>query len=168
MHISLPLENPPDLRLLRACQILKRDRFDGGARRDVMKIEWLIEPNEIARVKAFVAEHWENPFVQDRIRRNLRPDKPPVSKAEFWDKHVGCLLTTQQRSGPKSAVSRFITKPFPLSHEACSKEADVEAFCLTILKNFGGLRRSSVISREVAANTRPAQRGRAPDRLPAP
>jgi len=120
-----------------------------------MRIEWIIEPDEIARVKAFVAAHRDIPFVQDRIKWNLRLEKPPVSKSEFWEKHVGCLLTTQQKSGPESAVSRFIkTMPFSLSFEACSHEADVEAFSLSlsILKGFGGLRRSSVISREIAAN----------------
>jgi hypothetical protein len=74
-------------------------------------------------------------------------------KAEFWEAHVGCLLTTQQRSGPTSAVSRFFsTKPFPLSHEICCRETELEAFCLATLKDFGGLRRSSIISRELAAN----------------
>lgn len=117
-----------------------------------MKIEWIIEPGEIDRVKAFVAEHRDNPFVQNRVKRNLRSNKPPISKAEFWETHVGCLLTTQQRSGPKSAVSRFMSKPFPLSYEACCKEPDVGKFCLAVLKRFGGIRRSSVISREVVEN----------------
>lgn len=117
-----------------------------------MKIEWVIESQEIDRVKAFVAEHVDSPFVQNRIKRNLRSKKPPVSKAEVWETHIGCLLTTQQRSGPKSAVSRFISKPFPLSYDACCQKSDVEAFCHAVLKEFGGIRRSSVISREIAAN----------------
>lgn len=117
-----------------------------------MKIEWVIESQEIDRVTAFVAEHRANPFVQNRIKRNLRSKKPPVSKAEVWETHIGCLLTTQQRSGPKSAVSRFMSKPFPLSYDVCRREQDVDAFSLSVLKRFGGIRRSSVISSEIASN----------------
>lgn len=117
-----------------------------------MKIEWIIEPEEIDRARTFVTNLRDNAFVQDRIRRNLRPDKPPVSRAEFWEKHVGCLLTTQQRSGPNSAVSRFMSKPFPLTYVACSQVEEVEVFCLAAFKKFGGLRRSSIISAELATN----------------
>jgi hypothetical protein len=47
-----------------------------------MKIEWIIEDDDIARVKTFYEKHRDSPFVKLRIERNLRADKPPVSKSE--------------------------------------------------------------------------------------
>ena len=118
-----------------------------------MTIDWLIEPEKIVGVKAFVAKHQGSSLVQHRIKQNLRSDKPPISKPEFWERHVGCLLTSQQKSGPNSPSTQFNgSKPFPLSYEVCHQEADVEAFCLAIFKNFGGLRFTANISRSIAAN----------------
>jgi hypothetical protein len=73
-----------------------------------MRIEWIIDDYDIARVKAFYQKHRGSPFVKLRIERNLRSDRPSVSKSEVWECLVGCLLTTQQRSGPLTPVSRFI------------------------------------------------------------
>jgi len=118
-----------------------------------MKLDWIIEPADIAKVKAFVDEHRENAFVQSRVKRNLRSKKPSVSREEFWEVLVGCLLTTQQRSGPNSPVSRFMGKqPFPLSLGTCCGQSEMEKFVGKTLRSFGGLRRFSVIGRELAAN----------------
>src|SRR4051794_34530997 len=118
-----------------------------------MKVEWIIDDDDIARVRAFYEKHRGSPFVKFRIERNLRIDKPPVSKDEVWACLVGCLLTTQQRSGPLTPVSRFIQKrPFPLSYEVCRKQEDLAAFAHGVLSKFGGLRMSSKIGGELAAN----------------
>jgi thermostable 8-oxoguanine DNA glycosylase len=82
-----------------------------------MKLTWEIEPDDVQRVKSFRTSHKSSPFVQQRIDRNCRSGKPKVRKDEFWRQMVACLLTTQQRSGPGSVVTRFInSKPFPLSY----------------------------------------------------
>lgn len=118
-----------------------------------MRIEWIISGDDIARVRAFYEQHRGSPFVKFRADRNLRADKPPVSKDEVWACLVGCLLTTQQRSGPTTPVSRFIKKrPFPLSYEVCREQADLAGFSYGVLGTFGGLRRSSRISGELTAN----------------
>ena len=118
-----------------------------------MKLQWIIEPEEVYRIQAFVAKHRSNAHVLERIQNNLRSDKPPVSLTEFWEKLVGCLLTTQQPSGPNSPLVRFMaTRPFPLSFEECQRAAVVESFCSDVLQQFGGLRRYLIISREVSAN----------------
>jgi hypothetical protein len=63
------------------------------------------------------------------------------------------LLTTQQRSGPDSPVSRFLlTTPFPLGFELCSHQRDLATFATTVLTDFGSLRRSTNIGKELAAN----------------
>jgi hypothetical protein len=126
-----------------------------------MRIEWIIDDDDIARVTEFYEKHRASPFVKFRIERNLRADKPPVSKGEVWACLVGCLLTTQQRSGPLTPVSRFIQKrPFPLSYEVCRRQADLAEFSYGVLSRFGGLRMSSKISQELEANMAFLERGR--------
>jgi outer membrane protein assembly factor BamB len=45
-------------------------------------------------------------------------NKPPLVKAEIWRTLVACLISTQQRSGPLSAISRFVSqRPFPFAYD---------------------------------------------------
>jgi hypothetical protein len=119
-----------------------------------MKIVWQIDDGDIARVKGFLDLHVDNPFVKSRIATNLRDDKPPVTRELFWEVMIACLLTTQQRSGPDSPVTRFIsTNPFRLRHEICRGQADLDVFVTGVLSEFGGLRRSTAIGREAKANS---------------
>jgi hypothetical protein len=118
-----------------------------------MKHTWVIEPDDIEKVKVFFDQHRDSPIVRRRIERNLSRQKPPLSRDTIWLQLVACLLTTQQRSGPTDAVTRLIlTKPFPLAYDACRKEADVEAFTKELLTAFGGVQRTNRIAAELAAN----------------
>jgi hypothetical protein len=118
-----------------------------------MKIVWRIDRKDVKKVRAFFCEHRETPFVKMRTRKNLRKRKPPVTRAKFWMVMVGCLLSTQQRSGPDTPVSRFLrTRPFPLSYGICLRQRDLAAFAGKVLRKAGGLRRSTVIGRELAEN----------------
>jgi len=118
-----------------------------------MNIIWEIEPEDIRRVKAFFAEHKSSPFVKQRIQHNLRPDKPRVRKDVFWRRMVACLLTTQQKSGPSSAVAKFIrTRPFSLAYSACASKRDLHTFAHKVLTQFGGLRRTTRIADEIQTN----------------
>src|SRR5262252_4735682 len=99
-----------------------------------MKHTWTVEPSDIKKVKAFLDLHRDDLFVCQRIEWNLRDEKPAVTKADFWQQMVACLLTTQQRSGPTSAVTRFIrTGPFPLAHKTCVGQRNVEKFAKATL-----------------------------------
>lgn len=125
-----------------------------------MKIVWQIEPKDIERVRAFYDLHRNDPFVQQRIERNLCETKPKVPKAEFWQSMVSCLLTTRARSGPHSAVTQFInTKPFPLNYQLCVVQDDLRTFAQGVLSHFGGLRRSNRIADELATNLSRLERG---------
>ena len=118
-----------------------------------MKIIWQIDPGDIAKVKAFFDQYQDTPFVEKRKRTNLADDKPPITKPVFWNRMVGCLLTTQQRSGPNTAVTRFLLKqPFPLEYGACVSQDNLAEFARNVLGDFGGLRRSTTIGKELAAN----------------
>src|SRR4051794_940940 len=118
-----------------------------------MRIDWIIDDEDVSRVKAFFEEHRDNWFVKNRIKCNLRPDKPTVSVDYFWEILVGCLLTTQQPSGPGRPVHRFInTRPYPLPYRTCCERDDLAEFALGVFKQFGGMRRTTVIGKELAVN----------------
>ena len=118
-----------------------------------MKIIWKLYSSDIKRVEKFVELHKDNPFVQRRIQRNLKDKKAVISLNEFWFVMVSCLLTTQQRSGPNTSVSRFITKkPFPLRFKLCKSQDRLYNFAHEILTNFGGIRRTNRLSEEIAKN----------------
>lgn len=118
-----------------------------------MKHTWIIEPTDIKKVKAFLDLHRDDLFVRQRIEWNLRDEKPAVKKEDFWQQMVACLLTTQQRSGPTSAVTRFIrTSPFLLAYRTCLAQPNVETFAKGVLTKFGGLRRTNLLAGEIARN----------------
>lgn len=108
----------------------------------VMHVNWEITEDDVRLVRSIVHQQKDNPFVLARAERNLATTKPPVRKATFWQSLVGCLLTTQQRSGPRSAVSLFIrARPFPLSYAVCCKKRNLQTFATQVISRFGGIRR---------------------------
>lgn len=119
-----------------------------------MKIIWKIEKSDIKAIKRFYEDHKSNAFVQNRIKTNTkRKDAYVFSKKIFWKAMISCLLTTQQRSGPNSAVSRFLFQhKFPLDYKICLKSKDIKGLAHKTLSKFGGIRRSETISREISWN----------------
>ena len=120
-----------------------------------MKLLWKIQKSDIKKVKSFYKAHRNNVFVLNRINSNVKKKDHVFSKVEFWQWMIVCLITTQQRSGPDSAVSRFIlTKPFPLTYSKCKQSANLKKSVERVITNFGGLRRAKRISDEVEYNFR--------------
>ena len=118
-----------------------------------MELIWKPSASDIIRLQRFIAEAQREPFVQARARRNLAPTKREVSRPAFWHALVGALLTTQQKSGPESAVARFMrARPFPLAYPLCFSQLKVDMFVTRTLSAFGGIRRSTRIGEELAAN----------------
>lgn len=118
-----------------------------------MKILWRIEEDDVAKVKDFFARHKDSPFVRNRIIRNVDRSAPKVTRDLFWEAMISCLLTTQQRSGPQSAVTRFIsTDPFPLTYKVSSSQSDLSQFVSKTITHFGGIRRGNKIADEVSEN----------------
>jgi len=118
-----------------------------------MNIIWQIDPADVAKVRSFCDEHRDSAFVRMRTKNNLRDNKPPVIKETFWERMIGCLLTSQQRSGPDSPVCSFIrTNPFPLEYRLCNGQSDLKSFARQVLSDFGGLRFSTTIDERIAVN----------------
>jgi len=115
-----------------------------------MKFQWIITGEDITLLKDFVNKHKENNFVKNRMRRNLSDNPPVFTKEEFWKWMIACLLTTQQRSGPNSKISKFlITNPFPLNYNLCKGLKNLQEDAYEILAKFGGIRRTNRISKEI-------------------
>jgi hypothetical protein len=118
-----------------------------------MKLSWQIENSDIEKITLFYETQKDTAFVLNRVDRNVNKHLPPFTKGLFWESMISCLITTQQRSGPYSSVTKFIsTKPFPLNYEKCKLCDDVQATVTDVITDFGGLRRGITIGEEVAFN----------------
>ena len=66
---------------------------------------------------------------------------------------VSCLLTSQQKSGPQSPVTRFIrTRPFPLSLAATRAQKNVGDWIVATLEKHKGIRFKNNIARYSGSN----------------
>ncbi|WKW11737.1 hypothetical protein Strain138_000999 [Pseudogemmatithrix spongiicola] len=120
-----------------------------------MRLAWHVTATDVRRIKTLMAAANGLPIIEARRRRNLATQRPRISLAGFWHGLCGALLTTQQKAGPNSAVTRLLaTRPFPLSIRRVEAERNVAPFVTRTLKEFGGIRRSTVIGRELATNYR--------------
>lgn len=118
-----------------------------------MKLAWEIDDRDVAKIQEFYKVHENNNFVVRRRKRNVNKELPAFTHEMFWEAMVSCLLTTQQRSGPHSAVTRFISsKPFPLNYEKCKQKIHLKSFAEATITQFGGIRRSKTLADEIAEN----------------
>ena len=92
-----------------------------------MKPTWEIEAATIQRWREFVNAHIDNQPVKDRRRRNVDRVGIKLSKANLWVAFVSCQVTTQQRSGPESSVSRFMQSNSPaLKYQVCRQTKSIQ------------------------------------------
>jgi hypothetical protein len=120
-----------------------------------LEIDWLIEKVDTDKIRALIEEQRDNPFVKKRIERNVNENKTGEFRREqFWKVMCVCLLSTQQRTGPNSAVTRFCTaSPFPLGLEDCSLHGNgLSYFVADTLTKFRGIRRAKTIGEEAEHN----------------
>lgn len=118
-----------------------------------MEIKWRVTKRDANRLATFVAAQRERSFVRARVVQNIEQPPNKINGDVFWHVMVACLLTTQQRSGPDSAVTRLInTKPFLLSLRRCRREKSTARFVARVISGFGGVRRGNVIGNELRQN----------------
>lgn len=112
-----------------------------------LKIEFITEREDIEAVHELFESQKNKKIFNERFKWNVRKPQIEHKKDEFWYTMIGCLLTSQQKSGPKSAVSQFLDiEPFPLSLELCEKNSTIE-YTDGILTEFGGIRFSRRIAK---------------------
>lgn len=114
---------------------------------------WEIEDQDIEKVISFYNKWSNDPFVMFRQKKNIDIPRPIITKERIWMALVGCLLTTQQRSGPGKPVNRFLnTDPFILNYKECSSKDDLEGFVREKLTLFRGIRRAPTIAKQISNN----------------
>lgn len=120
-----------------------------------MKLHITFSRNDVRRVRDVVARMSDHPFVAERRRQNVDRQGIDLSDQTIWERQVGCLLTTRQKSGEGSAVQRFIRSKSPLlSLVRCEAARDVATLAQSELSASGGIRRTTVIPRHIAHNFR--------------
>lgn len=102
-----------------------------------MNISWSLEKTDIEKIQRFVLKN-DNPFVKKRLERNVHRQNIYLDKDAIIWMLIMCLLTSQQRSGPLTPISRFlIKKPFPITYNDISAYPDTENLIRLILQQNG-------------------------------
>ncbi len=118
-----------------------------------MRLIWSVTARDAAAVKKFVASRIDDQFVKLRIERNVHRERSAVNVDRFWKGLLVGLLTTQQRSGPSSAVARFFSRdPFPLPYHRCLRSSNVKQLALRTLTEHGGIRRTETLAEQISTN----------------
>ncbi len=111
-----------------------------------MKPAWEINEATLARWHGFVEENSTNQMVRNRYRRNIKRENIDLSKSNIWKVFVGCQITTQQRSGPNTPVSRFLDSDSPaLDYTACKNAMSIQNLLRRELSG-AGLRRAPTMA----------------------
>lgn len=114
-----------------------------------MEFRWIISQENGKPYKDFIERYKDHSIVKERINRNLRRIGVSISKDDFWRTLVGCLLTTQQRSGPGSRVAAFLEAGGPiLDFDYCLNARNLAKAVEKTLSG-SGLRRTGRIAEEI-------------------
>lgn len=120
-----------------------------------MKLSYHFDTSEIETVRKLVADKILSGrrAVLHRLNHNVDGPVPQIDDDTIWMTHMMCLLTTQQPSGPGSAINRFLDlEPFPLSLAACRSSIRTEDQVVQVLTQAGGIRRTNRIAKAVVTN----------------
>jgi hypothetical protein len=94
-----------------------------------MGLEWTISQNDIERTLEFVKRNESKIYAKKRIKDNVAFPPPEINRKVIWECMFDCLLSTRQKSGPKSPIAIFLNqKPYPLAYDVCIQQDDVEDF----------------------------------------
>jgi hypothetical protein len=118
-----------------------------------MKLTLEIENLDIDKVKKLIKNQTNHKFVQHRIKKNLATKRSIIKKDHFWKSLIMCLLTTQQRSGEDSPVTKFLNlDPHPLSLKSCLAQKELNEYAFYQLTIAKGIRRTKNIANEIEIN----------------
>lgn len=118
-----------------------------------MDIIWDISEEDIGRIKLLVRRYSHHEILRRRRMVNIAGDRPAIRIERFWHALTLALLTTQQRSGPGSAVKTFLSrKPYPLAYKRCQQVRNVKEHVADAIREHGGIRRVDTIAENLACN----------------
>ncbi|MFA5239368.1 MAG: hypothetical protein WC476_06630 [Phycisphaerae bacterium] len=114
-----------------------------------MEFKWVITANHKKRYQDFIECYKQHPIVKDRISRNIKHEDLDLSKAYFWRTLIGCLLTTQQRSGKGTRISLFLdSNDDLLDVNNCLRAKNLAKLAQKTLSQ-NGIRRNNRIANEI-------------------
>ena len=115
--------------------------------KNTMNLLWKFNKADIDRWEKFINDNINNEFVLDRKERNINRKRVVLSKQKLWYVHIGCQVTTQQRSSPGSLVSTFMnSESHALIYKKCVNAKNLELLLRQEFKK-ANLRRSSVMAK---------------------
>lgn len=94
-----------------------------------------------------------NLHVEKRFQRNVKRIGLEITREIVWKNHIACLLTSQQRSNIDSPIHKFQhSEPYLLPLSVAMEEKNLFGYAENVLKNFGGIRFSNKIAKQVNKN----------------
>lgn len=112
---------------------------------------WDISDEDIEKWRSFVEDNLKNNFVVDRRKNNITRKNVDLSTDMLWHVHIGCQVTTQQRSGPESKVSKFLKNSVDkLGYKECAESSNREKLIQKVLSS-DEIWRSKVIAKNLAS-----------------
>ncbi len=94
-----------------------------------MSLYWEISDDDVATTQIFMKKYMNCDNAQKRVADNIALPPPIIDKEIMWEVMFDCLLSSMQRSGPTSPISKFLnTRPFPLPLSTCQSEQDLCSF----------------------------------------
>lgn len=111
-----------------------------------MRAAWDITEEDLHRWAEFVKCNENKPLPRKRYLRNVKRVDIDLSQRAIWKAIVGCQVTTQQRSGPDSNVSKFLDSDSSvLDPSACRKSKNLRRLIADECTK-AGLRRGNNVS----------------------
>lgn len=118
-----------------------------------MRMSIRFDSHDVKAIQAVVSANRDKSFLRQRVSRNVDGKILSNTREDYWLIMSMCLLSSQQRSGPRSRISQFLLEtPFRLSLNACVEKPDIDSFIQHELENFGGIRFGPKISIQMEAN----------------
>ncbi|NTU52315.1 MAG: hypothetical protein HGA97_01155 [Chlorobiaceae bacterium] len=103
----------------------------------------------------------DDEIVVDRQHRNVDRYDLDISRGKVWKTHIGCLLTSQQKSSVGSPIQRFLDSSSQLlSIGHCDSLNDLKEFAFKELKESPGIRFTDKISEHINTNHDRLSKGR--------
>ncbi|MHC1740629.1 MAG: hypothetical protein AB9897_05905 [Anaerolineaceae bacterium] len=118
-----------------------------------MNFEIVFQQKDNQAITSFIEKNKNRTFVVQRQLRNVSGQIPSRTRDDIWLAISMCLLTTQQRSGPTSQISKFLfSEPFSLSLINCEQTKDLEKYIQNEIEGFGGIRFGLKIAKQLTQN----------------
>lgn len=116
-----------------------------------MDLIWNINKKDLKVWERFVKNYIDTEFVIERKQKNILRQEIDLSKESLWNIHIGCQITTQQRSGKNSKVEEFMNSNNPiLNYSSCLKALDKKKFFEDELSN-NSIWRAKIISKNLSS-----------------